>query len=503
MPPADPREPEAAEPPDTATEPASDEPTAARFAKLHALEARGRTGFGLRFDRTHTASDIAGKHEGIEPGTETGEQVRVAGRIMTVRRHGKVAFADLQDQTGRLQLFAQADRLGDRLDEFAELDIGDWVGAWGEVVSTRRGELSVRLDGFELLTKSLRPWPEKWHGLTNVERRYRQRYVDLATHPRAREIFAARSTLLAEMRSWLVARGFVEVETPMLHPIAGGALAKPFVTHHEVLGMDLFLRIAPELYLKRLLVGGLERIFEINRVFRNEGVSVKYNPEFTMLELYQAFADYHDMADLIEGLVRHVAAAVTGSAVVRWQEHELDFERPFRRARLVDLVREAGVDPDGDLRAECERLGIVYDPSWPKGKALQEIYEKKVEHTLIQPTFVMDFPREVSPLARPHRDDPSYTEHLELVVAGMEIAPAYSELTDPIDQRARFEAQLQLKQGGDEEAHDLDEDFLRALEYGMPPAGGLGLGVDRLAMLLTGSPSIREVIFFPALRPER
>jgi lysyl-tRNA synthetase class 2 len=481
----------------------SAEPSAARLAKLRALEARGGTGYRLSFDRTHTASDIAGKHQGLDPGVETGEQVRVTGRVMTVRRHGKVAFADLADQSGRIQLFAQADRLGDRLDDFAELDIGDWVGAWGEVVTTRRGELSVRIDGFELLTKSLRPWPEKWHGLTNVERRYRQRYLDLATNARAREIFAARSTMVAEMRSWLVARGFVEVETPMLHPIAGGALAKPFVTHHEVLDMDLFLRIAPELYLKRLLVGGLERVFEINRVFRNEGVSVKYNPEFTMLELYQAFADYHDMADLIEGLLRHVAIAVAGSLTIAWQGHELDFERPFRRARLVDLVHEAGADPDGDLRAECERLGIPYDPSWPKGKVLHEIYEKKVEHTLIQPTFVMDFPREVSPLARPHRDDPSYTEHLELVVAGMEIAPAYSELTDPIDQRARFEAQAALRQGGDEEAHNLDEDFLRALEYGMPPAGGLGLGVDRLAMLLTDSASIREVIFFPALRPER
>jgi lysyl-tRNA synthetase, class II len=289
----------------------------------------------------------------------------------------------------------------------------------------------------------------------------------------------------------------------MLHPVAGGALAKPFVTHHEVLDMDLYLRIAPELYLKRLLVAGLERIFEINRVFRNEGVSVKYNPEFTMLELYQAFADYNDMADLIEALIRHVAMAVTGSVVVGWQGKELDFGRPFRRARLVDLVREAGADIDGDLASECERLGVPYDPSWPKGKAVLEIYEKRVEHSLVQPTFVMDFPREVSPLARRHRRDPGYTEHLELVVAGMEVAPAYSELTDPIDQRARFEAQAALRRGGDEEAHQVDEDFLRALEYGMPPAGGLGLGVDRLAMLLTDSPSIREVIFFPALRPER
>lgn len=498
MPPADPGVP--AEP----GEPLPDEPAAARLAKLRALQARGESAYRLSFDRTHTTAEIAEQHGDLAPGSETGEKVRVAGRVMTVRRQGKVAFADLQDAAGRLQLFAQADLLGDRLDAFEQLDIGDWVGAWGEVITTRRGQLSVRIEGFELLTKSLRPWPEKYHGLKDVELRYRQRYVDLATNPQAREIFAARSTLIAEMRSWLTGRGFIEVETPMLHPLAGGALAKPFVTHHEVLDMDLFLRIAPELYLKRLLVGGLERIFEINRVFRNEGVSVKYNPEFTMLELYQAFADYHDMADLIEGLIRHVATAVTGSTTVSWQGNELDFGEPFRRARLVDLVREAGADVDGgDLFAECERLGVPYDPSWPKGKALLEIYEKRVEHTLVQPTFVMDFPREVSPLARPHRDDPGFTEHLELVIAGMEIAPAYSELTDPIDQRARFEAQAALRRGGDEEAHQVDEDFLRALEHGMPPAGGLGLGVDRLIMLLTGAASIREVIFFPALRPER
>jgi lysyl-tRNA synthetase class 2 len=504
--PDDPDAPEAAQStgrgPD-ADEPLPDEPAAARLAKLRALEARGERAFSLGFDRTDTAAEIVERHGGLPPGTETGEKVRVAGRIMTVRRQGKVAFADLQDWTGRLQLFAQANLLGDRLDAFEELDIGDWVGAWGEVVTTRRGQLSVRIEGFELLTKSLRPWPEKWHGLKDVELRYRQRYVDLATNARAREIFAARSRIVAETRAWLTARRFVEVETPMLHPIPGGALAKPFVTHHEVLDTDLYLRIAPELYLKRLLVGGLERIFEINRVFRNEGVSVKYNPEFTMLELYQAFGDYIDMADLLEALIRHLAESVVGTTRVPWQGDEIDFGRPFRRARLVDLVREAGADVDADPHGECERLGVACDPSWSRGKALLEIYEKRVEHTLVQPTFVMDFPRDVSPLARAHRSEPGFTEHLELVVAGMELAPAYSELTDPMDQRARFEAQATLRQGGDEEAHAVDEDFLRALEYGMPPAGGLGLGVDRLAMLLTDSPSIREVIFFPALRPER
>jgi lysyl-tRNA synthetase class 2 len=287
----------------------------------------------------------------------------------------------------------------------------------------------------------------------------------------------------------------------MLQPIPGGALARPFVTHHEALGVDLYLRIAPELYLKRLLVGGLERVFEINRNFRNEGVSTQHNPEFTMLEAYQAYGDYTDMADLLEGLIRDVAQSVTGGLVVPWHDGDIDLGT-FRRARLVDLVREAGVDPDADLAAESERLGVPFDPKWPWGKLLVEIYEKKVEHTLVQPTFVLDFPRDVSPLARTHRSDPRFTEHLELIIGGMEIAPAYSELNDPVEQRARFQAQAGAAVGPEDEAHRLDEDFLTALEYGMPPAGGLGLGIDRLVMLLTDSPSIRDVILFPALRPE-
>jgi lysyl-tRNA synthetase class 2 len=375
------------------------------------------------------------------------------------------------------------------------------VGAWGEVVTTRTGELSILVDGFELLSKSRRPWPDKRSGLQDVERRHRQRYLDLATNVRAREVLAARSKTVAEIRRWLSDRGFIEVETPMLHPIPGGALAKPFVTHHETLGVDLYLRIAPELYLKRLLVGGLERVFEINRNFRNEGVSTQHNPEFTMLEAYQAYGDYTDMADLLESLIRDVAQSVTGGLVVPWHDGDIDFGT-FRRARLVDLVREAGADPDADLAAECERLGVAFDPKWPWGKLLVEIYEKKVEHTLVQPTFVLDFPRDVSPLARTHRTDPRFTEHLELIIGGMEIAPAYSELNDPVEQLARFEAQAGSAVGPEDEAHRLDEDFLTALEYGMPPAGGLGMGIDRLVMLLTDSPSIRDVILFPALRPE-
>ncbi|MGH2708052.1 MAG: lysine--tRNA ligase, partial [Actinomycetota bacterium] len=442
-------------------------------------------------------------HGDLPPGSDPGELVRVAGRLMTKREHGKVWFADLQDWTSRIQLYAHVDHLGDRFKLLQQLDVGDWVGAWGNVVTTRRGELSVRLEGFELLTKSRRPLPEKWHGLGNVEGRYRRRYLDLMTSEDAREILRARSATVAAIRSWLTEQAFIEVETPMLQPVPGGALAEPFVTHHKALGMDLYLRIAPELYLKRLLVGGVERVFEINRNFRNEGVSTQHNPEFTMLEVYQAFADYHDMAELLEGLIRHTAMAVGGSLRLSYRGHGIDLEAPFRRARLIDLVKEAGVDPEGDLLGACEGLGIAHDPRWPWGKLLLEIYEKKVEPALFQPTFVMDIPREVSPLARTHRSDPRFTEHLDLVIAGMEIAPAYSELTDPLEQRARFEAQAGLRSGGDREAHRLDDAFLEALEYGMPPAGGLGLGIDRLVMVLTDSASIREVILFPALRPEQ
>jgi|SRR5579883_389879 len=463
-------------------------------------------GLPLRFDRTATLGDLAAAHAGLPPQSDTGEVHRVAGRVRTVRDMGRLAFADLADWSGEIQLFAQKTRLGDAFDEFRKLSVGDWVGAWGPLVTTKTGELSIQLDGFELLARSRRPWPDKRSGLTNLEAARRRRYLDLATSDQSRAILVARSTMVAEMRRFLTERGFIEVETPMLQPIPGGALAKPFVTHHTELGMDLYLRIAPELYLKRLLVGGVERVFEINRNFRNEGVSTQHNPEFTMLEAYQAFGDYTDMAELLESLIRRVAQVVTGGLRMpgRGAEAEggIDLETPFRRARLVELIREIGVDPEGDLLAACERLGVAHDPSWPWGKLLVEIYEKEIEHTLIQPTFVFDFPRDVSPLARTHRRDPRFTEHLELIIGGMEIAPAYSELNDPDEQLRRFRAQAsQVGAKPDEEAHRLDEDFLEALEYGMPPAGGLGLGIDRLAMILTGAPSIRDVILFPATRP--
>ena len=454
-----------------------------------------------RFDRTIGLGELITEHAGLAPGAETGVEHRVAGRVQTVRDMGRLAFADIADWTGAVQLFATKGRLGERFAEFQKLSVGDWVGAWGQVIATKTGELSIQVDGFEILAPSRRPWPDKRSGITRVEARHRRRYLDLATSDRAREIVAARSATVAGMRRALTEEGFVEVETPMLHPIPGGALAKPFVTHHEVLGTDLYLRIAPELYLKRLLVGGMEKVFEINRNFRNEGVSTQHNPEFTMLEAYQAFADYTDMAALLERLIDRLALAVAGRASVVFGE-DINLAAPYRRARLVDLVAEAGADPDGDLVMDCQRLGVPADPAWGWGKRLVEIYEKRVEHTLVQPTFVLDFPREVSPLARPHRDDPRFTEHLELVIAGMEIAPAYSELNDPDIQRAAFAAQAEGRAGPADEAHRLDEDYLAALEYGMPPAGGLGLGVDRLVMILTDSHSIRDVILFPALRPE-
>ncbi|MGI8425425.1 MAG: lysine--tRNA ligase [Actinomycetota bacterium] len=475
----------------------------ARLAKLEAWRGKGVGGYELGYERTHSLEELSRLHGELPPEGQADGEVRVAGRILTLRRHGKLAFADLKDATGGIQLLADEEGLGDKFEDFTTLDPGDWVGATGQVIKTRRGELTVKVDRFELLSKSLRPLPEKWHGLKDVELRYRQRYLDLIANPEAREVLQNRARAVSTIRSWLTDRGFIEVETPMLQPIPGGALAQPFVTFHEALGMELYLRIAPELYLKRLLVGGVEKVFEINRSFRNEGISVRHNPEFTMLELYEALGDYEAMARLLEEMIRAVCLASSGGLRLPYQGEELDFESPFRRARLIDLVAEAGVDVEADLGSECERLGIAFDPKWPWGKLLLEIYEKKVERSLVQPTFVMDFPKEVSPLARQHRSDSRFTEHLDLVIAGMEIGVAYSELTDPLEQRKRFEAQLATRDSKGEVAPVIDEDFLTALEYGMPPAGGLGLGIDRLTMVLTDQASIREVILFPALRPEK
>ena len=480
-----------------------------RLAKVEALRAAGVDPYPVRFDRTHTAAQIHDRFRELEPGSETSERASVAGRLMLKRSQGKLTFAELQDAGGRIQLFVQNERVGDEgYERFKELDLGDWVGAGGVIMTTKRGELSVRVEEFTLLAKAIRPLPEKWHGLKDVELRYRQRYLDLLVNPEAGRIVEIRSKGITAIRNFLIERGFIEVETPMLQPTPGGALAKPFVTHMNALDLDLYLRIAPELYLKRLIIGGLERVFEINRNFRNEGISVKYNPEFTMLEAYQAFADYNDMMELLEQMIERTAREVLGTTDHNYQGKPMPLAGPFPRRRLIELASEAiGSKLDLDMSPEearkiAEAHDVPVDPEWGTGKIVVEIYERHVEPNLFAPTFVCDFPRETSPLARPHRDDPRFTEHFDLVIAGMEVGPAYSELTDPVDQRERFESQAKARREGDEEAMVLDEDFLRALEYGMPPTGGLGFGIDRFTMILADAPSIREVILFPLLRPE-
>jgi lysyl-tRNA synthetase class 2 len=461
-----------------------------------------------RFETTHTAAEIAEQWSGIDDGAETGVSVSIAGRLMLKRHQGKLAFAVLQDASGRIQLFAPAATTPD-FDGFTKLSIGDWVGVTGEVVKTKRGELSVKPSAWVLLAEARRPFPDKWHGIADVDTRFRQRYVDLWVTDEARRTLTARSRVVSLTRRWLEERGFVEVETPIFHPIAGGAAAKPFVTHHNALDVDLFLRIAPELFLKRLVVGGMERVFEIGRVFRNEGLSPRHNPEFTMLELYQAYADYSDMMALTEELVAHLATELHGTTKLSYGGRDLDLTPPWRRATLIDLVEEqTGVRLDlglplDELRRVATEHGVDVQDGWGAGKLVLEIYEKTTEHQLWGPVFVLDYPKEVSPLARDHREVADTVERFEAIVAGRELCNAFSELVDPAEQRARFEDQARQKAAGDDEAMELDEDYVRALEYGLPPTGGLGIGIDRLVMLLTDTTTIRDVILFPTLRPEQ
>lgn len=485
---------------------------AERRGKLTALRGQG-IAFPNDFRRTDHAGDLQDAYsdaahwtsEALEAG---GRRVALAGRMLAKRVMGKASFVTIQDVSGRIQLFLQSTVLGDSYDAFKGWDIGDIVAAEGALMRTKTGELSVKADVLRLLTKSLRPLPDKWHGLSDVEQRYRQRYVDLIVTPESRDVFVKRSRIIAAMRRWLDARRFLEVETPMMHYMVGGATAKPFMTHHNALGLDLYLRVAPELYLKRLVVGGFERVYEINRNFRNEGVSTRHNPEFTMLELYEAYATYDEIMDLTESMIRDAAQETIETRVLPWEGNVIDLGPRFRRWKLQEAVRELNPEigaadcRDRDaLAMHCARLNIGVKPGYGWGKLLLEIFEKTVEGGLIQPTFITHYPVEVSPLARESDTEPGITDRFELFIGGKEIANGFSELNDPEDQAARFRAQVDAMDSGDDEAMHYDADYIRALEVGLPPTGGLGIGIDRLVMLFTDSASIRDVLLFPYMRP--
>jgi len=480
-----------------------------RLRKLAELEAVGVDPYPARFGVTHLAADLHREYAGLsEEGDAGAPQVSIAGRLMSVRGHGKATFAHLQDGSGRIQIYIVRDTVGpEAYDLCKKLDVGDYLGVEGQLFRTRTGELTVRAGTVQLLSKSLRPLPEKWHGLTDVETRFRQRYLDLIVNRQVADAFRTRSRLITEIRRFLESRRFLEVETPMMQAMAGGAMARPFVTHHNALDLTLYLRIAPELYLKRLVVGGFDRVFEINRSFRNEGISTQHNPEFTMLEFYQAYADYRDLMALTEELLAHLAKEITGDQEVTYQGQRISFAPPWPKLTLEEaLVNLAGLDAEvltteDGVSATAGRHGVSISPGWGRGKVMAELFDALVEPKLLQPTFIIDFPTELSPLAKAKRGEPTTVQRFELFVGGMEIANAYSELNDPREQRARFLDQLRQRDQGDLEAHGLDEDYLRALEYGMPPTAGEGIGIDRLAMLFTDSASIRDVILFPLLKP--
>jgi len=486
---------------------------AERRAKLTALRQTG-IAYPNNIQRVDLAGNLQAAYADADTWTNealdsTPKTVTLAGRMLAKRIMGKAAFAQIQDPSGKIQLFLQSAALNETYDAFKTWDIGDIIAAEGTLMRTKTGELSVRVSALRLVTKSLRPLPDKWHGLSDIEQRYRQRYVDLIVNPEARAVFTQRTQIIRSIRAWLDTRGFMEVETPMMHAIPGGASAKPFITHHNALDMALYLRVAPELYLKRLVVGGLEQVYEINRNFRNEGVSTRHNPEFTMLELYQAYATYLEIMDLTETIIRDTAQTVLGATQVTWDGENIDLGPSFRRWRMDEAVREynpeitqADCTNREALARHCQRLKIKIKPDWGWGKLLLEIFEATVEHTLIQPTFITQHPLEVSPLARASDREPGFTDRFELFIGGKELANGFSELNDPEDQAARFQAQVAAKDSGDDEAMHFDADYIRALEYGLPPTGGLGIGIDRLVMLLTGSSSIRDVLLFPYMRPE-
>ena len=486
-----------------------DDPVAVRLAKRDALLAAGKDPYGHAFKYSHHLADLAAQYEGLEDGASTEDEVQVAGRIMAKRDQGKIAFLELRDSTGDIQLFCRINALDE--DAFAELknlDVGDWIGVAGTMMRTKRGQLSVAIQSFELLSKSLRPLPEKFHGLADKETRYRQRYVDLVMNPEVKDTFEKRFKIVAAIRRYMEDQGFYEVETPFLHPILGGANAKPFVTHFNALDRDYYLRIATELPLKRLLVGGFEKVFEIGRQFRNEGMDPFHNPEFTTMEAYQAFSDLEGMMELTQGYIQAAAQAACGTLQITYQGQDIDLSGEWRRASMIELATEGAGEQVNfertrdELASILERNGGHADATWGKGKLIAEIFEAVAEEKLIQPTFVIDHPLEVSPLAKKKAGNPDLTERFELFICGHEYANAFGELNDPVDQAERFRAQVEAKDLGDDEAMGYDDDYVRALEYGMPPAGGVGLGIDRLVMLLADAPSIRDVLLFPHMRDE-
>ncbi len=461
-----------------------------------------------KYERTETVEELISEYSSIPDGTGSGVHVSIAGRIMQRRDQGKVVFGNLQDSSGRIQLFAPSKSTPD-FEAFSALNIGDWIGVKGEVMKTKRGELSVKVEQWEILAETKRSFPDKWHGISDPDTRYRQRYVDMWVTEGAKRAFILRSKLISKTRKWLEEKEFMEVETPVFHPIPGGALAKPFITHHNALDTELYLRIAPELYLKRLVVGGFEKVFEIARVFRNEGISSRHNPEFTMLELYEAYADWNDIMELAENLIEHLAVELTGSSTVSFDGKDIDLSAPWRRASMLELILEqTGLaisleTPLDELRALCKQYDIEVQSSYGPGKLILELYEKTVEPNLWNPCFVTEYPKEVSPLSRDHRDKDGLTERFEGIIAGREILNGFSELVDSEEQMERFKDQLEKGQSGDEEAMGVDTDYIRALEFGLPPTGGIGIGIDRLVMMLADVQTIRDVVLFPTLRPEQ
>ncbi|MDP4169038.1 MAG: lysine--tRNA ligase [Bacillota bacterium] len=480
-----------------------------RREKMNQMREMGMDPFGKRYDRTDNTKDLIEKYGELEKEEVDAENksVTLAGRIMTKRGKGKAGFANIQDLTGQIQIYVRQDAIGEeQYGIFDSADLGDIIGVTGTLFKTKVGELSIKVLEFEFLTKALRPLPDKFHGLKDVEQRYRQRYLDLIMSEESRKTFISRSRIIQEMRRYLDSHGYLEVETPMMHSIAGGASARPFITHHNALDMQLYMRIAIELHLKRLIVGGLEKVYEIGRVFRNEGVSTRHNPEFTMIELYEAYADYRDIMSLTENLIAHIAQEVLGTTTVQYGEYEVDLKPEWTRLHMVDAIKEhTGVDfwketSAEEARAIAKEHGVEVKDSMLYGHIVNEFFEQKVEEKLIQPTFIYGHPVEISPLAKKNDEDPRFTDRFELFIVAREHANAFTELNDPIDQRERFEAQLVEREQGNDEAHMMDDDFIEALEYGMPPTGGLGIGIDRLVMLLTNSPSIRDVLLFPLMR---